>query len=273
MEKVTRLRSLLEKEYGLFGVDEVVLDKAMTTKSFTKERFDKGEVSSPDGYDYQELELIGDKVIGLVVAEHLMLVGTKTEGKLTEEISSIVDNENLKRISHNLGLHQFVNIGNNQQILDTKVEADIFESLAGAIYFSLGFLIVKRFLINTLFSESVKKEIGFNDDLVFEVYTKKKNILQMLREKQNHSKGSKEIKLDNVKNELQEICQKYGLSIPRYEVVDKRGSDHKPMFIVEVFIDGEYLGKGQGTSIKHAEKFAAIEAYSVMNKRFNEGKM
>lgn len=273
MEKVKGLKSVLEKDYRLFNLDEVVLEEAMTTKSFTKERFDKGEISSPDGFDYQELELLGDKVIGLVVAEHLVLLGTRTEGKLTEEISSIVDNDNLKKISHNLGLYQYVNTGNNQQILDTKVEADIFESLTGAIYKSLGFLTVKKFLINTLFNELLKGELEFKDELVVKVPTKKLNILQMALEGNNKYKELKEISLGNVKNKLQEICQKNELPIPTYKLLLKTGPDHQPTFIVEVLIAGENLAKGEGESKKEAEKAAAMVAYNVMKQRVMNGEL
>ncbi len=274
MSKFNDLMNFFEKEYGLFGIDSVMLEKAMTSKSYTKERFDKGEIASPDGFDYQELELIGDKVIGLVVAEHLMLLGTKTEGNLTSEISAIVDNENLKRISNDLGLHMFVNVGNNQNIVNTKVEADIFEALVGALYLSVGFLSTKKFLVKIFFGgDTPKLEFKLEDEMYQETIVRDKGFIQSSINRSVSSTKIIEPRLDLVKNNLQEICQRYKLSNPYYEVVGITGPDHQRVFKVDVSINGEHLGSGEGTPKKHAEKLAAKEALQIMQERVKSGKI
>lgn len=265
--KNTELKRMLEKEYGLIGIDGTLLEKSMTTKSYTKERYDKGEIASPDGFDYQELELIGDKVIGLIVAEQLLQQGTTSEGSLTEEISSIVDNDNLKKVSRNLELYKHVNIGNGQNILDTKIEADIFESLTGALYFSLGYITTKLFIIRVLFGGQMNRSNTLTDCTNSDNHVERKNILQRVKEEQqNRLKAKSEIKTDNYKNTLQEMCQQNGHPVPKYELVSKSGEDHKPMFIVEVYVSDTCLGSGEGTSKKIAEKSAAKQAIVKMDK-------
>ncbi len=256
MNKVKKLCSYLQNDFGLVGIDEKIMEKAMTTKTYTKERIDRGELPSSIRFDYQELELIGDKVIGLVVAEQLLLLGVETEGNLTTTISSIVDNENLRQVSHKMGLYHYVLKNDNQDIIDTKVESDIFESLVGAIYYSLGFLTTKSFIIKTLFVD-VKFQKYVHDNSVETNRPETKNILEIALEESNKKR---DISLDHIKNTLQEYCQKRGLSIPIYKVIDKKGQDHRPEFTVAVYINGEHLGTGINSSKKAAEKLAAAEA-------------
>jgi len=256
MEKVKKLCNYLQSDYGLIGIDEKLVEKAMTTKTYTKERIDKGELTSSILFDYQELELIGDKVIGLVVAEYLLLMGIETEGNLTTTISSVVDNENLKQVSHKMGLYNYVLRNDNQEIVDTKVESDIFESLVGALYYSVGFLTTKSFIIKTLFGD-VKSQNYVHDNSVETNRTETKNIFEIALEEANNKR---DLSLDQIKNTLQEYCQKRGLSIPTYEVTDKKGQDHRPEFTVVVYVNGEHLGTGINTSKKAAEKLAAAEA-------------
>lgn len=262
MEKINELCNYLQNEYGLVGIDEKIVEKAMTTKTYTKERIDKGELSSSIRFDYQELELIGDKVIGLVVAEYLLLIGIETEGNLTTTVSSVVDNENLKQVSHKMGLYNYVLKNDNQEIVDTKVESDILESLVGALYYSVGFLTTKNFVIKILFGDIIPENY-VHDKPIEANRHKTKNVLEIALEEAN---SKRDLSLDHIKNTLQEYCQKRGLSIPTYKLIDKKGQDHRPEFTVAVYVNGEYLGTGVNTSKKAAEKLAAAEAMKRITK-------
>jgi ribonuclease-3 len=67
---------------------------------------------------------------------------------------------------------------------------------------------------------------------------------------------------DNPKSDLQERVQAIGHSTPRYRLASSDGPDHKPLFTVEVLVDGEVAGAGQGGKRSDAEQSAARDALS-----------
>ena len=67
---------------------------------------------------------------------------------------------------------------------------------------------------------------------------------------------------DNPKSGLQERVQAIGLSTPKYRLASREGPDHNPLFTVEVLVDGEVAGTGQGGRRSDAEKSAARDALS-----------
>jgi len=74
-----------------------------------------------------------------------------------------------------------------------------------------------------------------------------------------------DINLD-YKTTLQEHCQARGLSLPVYKVIKETGPDHKKVFEIELFINGEVVGIGVGRNKKDAEQKAAKEALKNLDK-------
>ena len=66
--------------------------------------------------------------------------------------------------------------------------------------------------------------------------------------------------LKDFKSRLQEIVQAKGLVTPKYQVIEESGPDHNKKFIVEVLINGESWGKGEGKSKSAGEQAAARQA-------------
>jgi len=68
------------------------------------------------------------------------------------------------------------------------------------------------------------------------------------------------------KTSLQELAAASGRGAPRYEVTDT-GPDHDKRFHATVVLDGERVASGSGTSKKHAEMAAALEAWTILTER------
>jgi ribonuclease-3 len=64
----------------------------------------------------------------------------------------------------------------------------------------------------------------------------------------------------DAKTELQELTLGRGMGLPEYRLVEEKGPDHDRRFVVEVEVEGEIKGRGQGGAKKRAEQAAAANA-------------
>ncbi len=213
----------IEKKIGYEFSDKLLLEAAFTHSSFTNER--RGNSVS-----YDRLEFLGDSILGFVVAEELYFKLDKTEGEMTKLRSKIVSKKPLADAVDELGVFEFMRIGNGAKSDVTnseKAKSDLFESLVAAIYIDCGKLLdaprafIKRHLKNGADTADYKSE------------------LQNLTQKQYRK---------------QVIC---------YETV---GIDENKQFTVEVFVCGHSRGIGTGSSKKEAEQNAARIALTALQK-------
>lgn len=72
----------------------------------------------------------------------------------------------------------------------------------------------------------------------------------------------------NPKNDLIEYCRAMRMRNPKFETRNIGGSDHEPLFMTEVTIDGDLKGSGQGNSKRDSERVAAEEAYTNLTTQF-----
>ena len=132
----------LQRRIGYWFTDQTLLVTALTTSSYTQEH--------PEITNYQELEFLGDRVISLIIAEHLFAQRSLDEGKMTFLKAEIERNEQLAVFGEQLGLTAFIRATEPRVEISTKVVADIFEAICGAIYWDSGeaegLSEVKRFL-------------------------------------------------------------------------------------------------------------------------------
>ena len=91
---------------------------------------------------FERLELLGDAVIGLAVAEGLMHL--HNEGEMTAARSKIVCRRNLNRVAVGLGLHRALrhNVGNVEK---TDLPGNCLEAVVGAVFLDLGYGMAARF--------------------------------------------------------------------------------------------------------------------------------
>jgi ribonuclease-3 len=182
---------------------------------------------------YENLEFLGDAVIGLFVAEYLVRnFPDEGVGRLTRLRSLAVSRQSLSEISRRLGFEKYIEIEHSKLRDETGIEdsvlADCFESVVGAILLDRGMRAAKSFTLKHL--RPIIDDAVTSGELV------------------DH------------KSHLQEYLQSRFKKIPRYRKVKAAGPDHARIFTVECIFAGKVLAKGKGTSLKRAEQDAARKA-------------
>ena len=178
----------------------------------------------------ERLEFLGDAVLGSIIADILYkYFPNKSEGFLTQIRSKIVSRESLNKLAVTIGLDKQVmsnvNLNNNKHIY-----GDAFEALIGAIFLDQGYAVTKTFIEDKIFRNHINIE---------EVVTVETNFKSKLIEWAQ--KNKKDIVFDTRENGLDEVMR-------------------LPVFVSEVEVEKNMLGKGVGTSKKEAQQMAAKEA-------------
>jgi ribonuclease-3 len=187
-------------------------------------------VSAPQGGEgsYQRLEFLGDRVLGLAVAEMLYAAFPEApEGELSRRLSELVRRETCAEVAlaWDVGPHLKLGLGEvqsggrkNQAIL-----ADVCEAIIGAVFLDGGYA-AARDLIGRAFGDLL---------------------------------ATPRRPLRDPKSALQEWAQGQGWPTPTYAVVERVGPDHAPQFRVMAKVKGVESGLGVGASKRAAEQEAA----------------
>ncbi len=183
--------------------------------------------------DNQRLEFLGDSIISFITSNFLYeKFPEMEEGSLTKIKSYLVSTENLSFLAKKIGIDKKIFLSNGEEKCGGREKATI---LADAFEAYLAYIYLKK---------SFKKAKKFLEPLLEETLKEKKDILMSI----------------DSKSKLQQICQKKGFQLPEYKIKELEGPAHSPIFTVEVYINGNFYGKGRGFSKKEAEKNAAEEA-------------
>ncbi|MFC5067957.1 ribonuclease III [Flaviflagellibacter deserti] len=219
-------RSGLEARLGYQFADPALLDHALTHVSAVK-----GD--NPRTGSYQRFEFLGDRVLGLVVAELLFKTFPDVpEGELSQRLSELVSAETCAQVAAELGIGEAVKLGEGEARSGGRKKkallADVCESVIAAVYLDGG-LEPARDLIHRNWQG------------------------RMLRPRKHLRDG---------KTALQEWAHGRGLATPDYREIGRTGPDHHPVFQVEVFVSGGEPARGEGRTKRVAEK-AAAEAFLI----------
>lgn len=225
--------SHLENSLGYCFTDKKIFLEALTHKSFFHENPDKA-----DAYN-ERLEFLGDSVLGFVVVEYLFLSDYKlTESVMAKTKSYLVKESVLSEIANTIFLGKYLRLGKGEEVTGGRTKrsllADAVEALLGAVYIDGGYE-KARALIVRLFKEKIDT---------------------IMRSGEFH----------DFKTELQEKTQLLFSAIPEYKIIRQEGAEHKKLFTIEVYIEGERYGDGTGKSKKEAETLAAKEALQRLQK-------
>ena len=140
---------ILEKKLKIFFKDKSLLIKSLTHKSFDKIN------------NYEKVEFLGDRVLGLVIAKKLLeIYPDEKEGILDKKFASLVNKKTCLEIAKHLELQKFIltrNIKVKKDIIEDKVLADSCEALIGCIYLDKGFTIVEKVILR-LWSKHIKRQ-------------------------------------------------------------------------------------------------------------------
>lgn len=210
----------LEKRLGYSFNDYSNLERALTHTSVRK----RGDGS----FHYERLEFLGDRVLGLSVADMLHYeFPSANEGELSLRLNALVNRETLAEIADELRLHEFIRTGGDLKEITGKrmqsVRADVLEALIASIYLDGGLEaasgFVKRFWRSRLLDAAAARR--------------------------------------DSKTELQEWTHARRLGTPTYREIDREGPDHDPSFTVAVRVKGIEPATGTGRSKRAAEQAAA----------------
>ena len=208
--------SALEKKIKFNFKNKDLLIKSLTHKSFNKDN------------NYEKLEFLGDRVLGLIIAKKLLeIYPNEKEGILDKKFASLVNKKTCLEIAKKIDLHKYVltfNVKNRKNLIEDKVLADCCEALLGSIYLDKGFIVVEKVILN-LWSSNIK------DSVVTQI---------------------------DAKTKLQEFSLKRYKKLPIYKLISNSGPRHMPIFKVAVKLQDTKFYTAQGKSKKDAEQNAAI---------------
>ncbi len=219
----------LEKVIGYTFSNPKYLTIALSHTSYVNE-VKRGLVSN------ERQEFLGDAVLSIVVSDYLFKhYSHLPEGELTKLRASLVCEKSLCEFAHMIGLGQYLMLGRGEEQMGGRerpsILADAFEALIAAIYLDGGMEHAKKFILGF-----VKKQVEKDKKVFFKDY----------------------------KTALQEIIQQNREEQLTYVLVGESGPDHDKHFSVEVHLNSNVIGKGEGRSKKDAEQMAAKEALALM---------
>lgn len=224
----------VEKALGHKFKNQDLLERALTHSSAKGSGTPSARAGRAKGRakgDNERLEFIGDRVLGLAIAEQLgELFPDSSEGDLARRFNRLVCGETCAAVARDIDLGRSMLLSDSEAAgggrgRDT-ILADAMEALLAAVFLDAGF-------------------------------DKARTVVRQLWTP--YSKALPEIAID-AKTALQEWAQGEGLPLPSYVEVGRTGPDHAPKFTAEVRIARHEPARGQGNSKRVAEQ-AAAEAF------------
>jgi len=177
-------------------------------------------VAGPNSYE--RLEFLGDRVLGLVVAQLLLeRFPAENEGEIGRRFAALVQSSTLAQVGADIGVERFARV--SPGVLNENIIADMVEALIAALYLDGGMARADAFVRRVF------------DPLV-----------------EQRSRPPRD-----AKTALQEWAQAQGFALPVYRDVGRRGPDHQPEFTVDVTLQEHEPARATGPSKRAAEQDAA----------------
>lgn len=220
--------SQLQERLGYRFASVALLERALTHPSVSADR-------DHEGGHYERLEFLGDRVLGLVVAERLFVrFPQEAEGLLARRLAKLVGRETLASVAEDLGLGRVMRVamGEDEQQgrSNPGLLSDVCEAVIAALYLDGGLPAAKQF-IEAAWTPRIEEDREPPSD---------------------------------AKTELQEWAQARGLPLPRYSETGRRGPPHEPVFTIAAEVEGWPRQMGQGRSKRAAEQDAAAQLLAAV---------
>jgi len=179
--------------------------------------------------NYERLEFLGDRVLGLSIADWLFERGDGPEGQLSQRLNALVSRTTCARIARDIGLGPHIRMGKQARddggLESDNILGDVMEALIGACFLEAGFD-AARAMVRRLWEETLAGKTG----------------------KRKHPKSA-----------LQEWAAGNRRRMPEYTLRDRSGPDHAARFTVAVSIHGVGEAEATSNSKQDAETLAAEE--------------
>ncbi|NPD14560.1 ribonuclease III [Xinfangfangia sp. D13-10-4-6] len=185
-------------------------------------------IATPTRPDNQRLEFLGDRVLGLVMAEALLAADKSArEGQLAPRFNALVRKEACAEVAREIGLGEVLRLGRSEMLSGGRRKeallGDATEALIAAVYLDAGFDRAK--------------------ELVLRLWGKRISAV--------------EPDARDAKSALQEWAQARGMTPPVYTETARTGPDHQPLFTVRVLVGNGASEEATGGSKRAAEQLAA----------------
>jgi len=217
----------LIRRLGLARLDAGLLEQALTHPS----------ASTPARPDNQRLEFLGDRVLGLAMAEalHTRHPG-EAEGKLAPRLNELVRKETCAEVAEEIGLGDHLRLGRSESLSGGRRKAallaDAMEAVIAAIYLDQGLKTASATILR-LWGPRLKEQ----------------------REAPRDAKTA-----------IQEWAQARGLPPPAYVEIARAGPDHAPVFTIEARLGKGRSATGEAASKRNAEQQAAAALLALVEK-------
>lgn len=212
-----------------------VKNDSVWLEALTHGSFNSGSTTeTADSKDYQRLEFLGDRVLGLSVASWLYGASERNEGQLSQRLNALVSGRTCARIARGIGMSDHLRLGKQARedggAYSENILGDVMEAVIGASFLDNGYE-ATRDVIYALWAEQLSGDAG----------------------KAKHPKSA-----------LQEWAAGNRRAMPQYQVTGRSGPDHASRFTVSVSIHNVGIAEATATSKQEAEKLAAqafLETY------------
>lgn len=227
----------LQREIGYHFKDAVLLQEALTHKSFAN------EMNLMNCFGNERLEFMGDAVLELVIS-HILMERFKdfSEGKLSKMRAAIVNKNEISTLARKLGIGKYILLSRGEEDSmgreKKSILANVYEAVVAAVYYDGGYEEVFK-MIKNHFSININEvaDKGFFRDY---------------------------------KSRLQEYAQSTFNAVPKYVILTEEGPDHIKIFESQVVIDNISYEKGLGKNKKAAEQEAAKRTLEkLLNKKID----
>ena len=185
-------------------------------------------ISTPTRPDNQRLEFLGDRVLGLVMAEALLMADqAASEGQLAPRYNALVRKETCAEVAREIGLGEVLKLGRSEMMSGGRRKeallGDAIEAVIAAIYLDAGFNATQAVVLRLWGNRIALVDADARD----------------------------------AKTSLQEWAQARGLAPPTYTEVARSGPDHQPLFTVEVTMTTGEAERAEAGAKRQAEQAAA----------------
>ena len=206
---------------------ENILQHQFKDKNLLRIALTHSSVNSHVAKNYERLEFLGDRVLGVSVASLLYKIfPSEPEGNLSQRFTALVCKETVAEVARILNLGKFMIVADEDIRENESVLCDVCEAVIGAIYIDGGVDAAINF-VNLHWKDLIDKRVAPPKD---------------------------------AKTTLQEVAHVKGLGVPHYEIIGRDGPEHAPRFTVRLKVEGaaDVLGHG------HNKKLAEFDAASKM---------
>lgn len=185
-------------------------------------------LGSPTRPDNQRLEFLGDRVLGLSMAEALFKADkSASEGQLAPRFNALVRKETCADVAREIDLGAVLKLGRSEMMSGGRRKeallGDAMEAVIAAVYLDAGFEVARKLVVR-LWGARI---------------------------------GAVEEDARDAKTALQEWAQARGLPPPRYETIGREGPDHAPVFRIAVTLESGETEQAKAGAKRQAEQAAA----------------